>query len=118
MTAKNALYLGLALAPAALFGWSGGAASAGQIGSYSTVTQQRLENPEPGNWLLYRRTYDGHGYSPLHQITADNVRDLAPVWTFSTGVIEPGTAISTRGRVPNRLRCTLRRKYRSIDSHN
>jgi alcohol dehydrogenase (cytochrome c) len=88
MTAKNLQFPGLALAAAALFGWSGGPASAGQIGSYSTVTQQRLENPEPGNWLLYRRTYDGHGYSPLHQITADNVRDLAPVWTFSTGVTE------------------------------
>ena len=34
------------------------------IGNYSPVTQQRLENPEPGNWLLYRRTYDGHGFSP------------------------------------------------------
>ncbi|MGH7153033.1 MAG: PQQ-binding-like beta-propeller repeat protein, partial [Acetobacteraceae bacterium] len=61
---------------------------ADQIDSYAPVTQQRLENPEVGNWLLYRRTYDGHGFSPLRQITADNVKDLTPVWTFSTGVIE------------------------------
>ena len=45
-------------------------------------------NPEAGNWLLYRRTYDGHGFSPLRQINTDNVKDLAPVWTFSTGVVE------------------------------
>jgi glucose dehydrogenase len=58
------------------------------ISNYSLVTQQRLENPEPGNWLLYRRTYDGHGFSPLDQINATNVQNLVPVWTFSTGVVE------------------------------
>jgi alcohol dehydrogenase (cytochrome c) len=80
--------LGVAFAAAPLFGLGGGTASAGDIGSYSTVTQQRLENPEVENWLLYRRTYDSHGFSPLHQITADNVKDLVPVWTFATGVTE------------------------------
>ncbi|MET4256198.1 alcohol dehydrogenase (cytochrome c) [Bradyrhizobium sp. S3.12.5] len=64
------------------------AAIAGPIESYAPVTQQRLENPEPGNWMLYRRTYDGQGYSPLDQINTSNVRDLAPVWTFATGVVE------------------------------
>ena len=46
------------------------------------------ENPEPGNWMLYRRTYDGQGYSPLDQINTSNVKNLTPVWTFSTGVVE------------------------------
>ncbi len=64
------------------------AAFAGPIENYSAVTQARLENPEPGNWMLYRRTYDGQGYSPLDQINTQNVKDLKPVWTFSTGVIE------------------------------
>jgi len=63
-------------------------AAAEQISSYAPVTQQRLENPEAGNWLLYRRTYDGHGFSPLRQINSDNVKDLVPVWTFATGVVE------------------------------
>ena len=63
-------------------------AAADDLGSYAPVTQQRLENPEAGNWLLYRRTYDGHGFSPLRQINADNVRGLTPVWTFATGVVE------------------------------
>ncbi len=88
MRAKKALWFGAALAAAPLFGLGGGVASAGEIGTYTTVTQQRLENPEVENWLLYRRTYDNHGFSPLHQITADNVKDLVPVWTLSTSVIE------------------------------
>ncbi len=64
------------------------AARAGEVANYSPVTQQRLENPEPGNWLLYRHSYDGQGYSPLKQIDAGNVKSLVPVWTFSTGVNE------------------------------
>ncbi len=63
-------------------------ANAGPIENYSPVTPERLKNPEPGNWMLYRRTYDGQGYSPLDQINASNVKNLVPVWTFSTGVIE------------------------------
>src|ERR1051325_10940158 len=59
-----------------------------QIENYSPVDQQRLSNPEPGNWMLYRRTYDGHGYSPLDKINTSNVKNLVPVWTFSTGVTE------------------------------
>ena len=55
---------------------------------FTPVTDQRLRNPEPRNWLMYRRTYDGQGYSPLDQINASNVADLVPVWTFSTGVNE------------------------------
>src|SRR5246127_3572142 len=65
-----------------------GAAFAGPIENYSPVTSSRLENPEPANWMLYRRTYDGQGFSPLDQINASNVKNLTPVWTFSTGVVE------------------------------
>jgi len=56
--------------------------------SYTPVTDQRLANPEPENWLMYRRTYDGWGYSPLEQITPGNAASLVPMWTFSTGVAE------------------------------
>src|SRR6185437_4104897 len=63
-------------------------AIAAEVTNYAPVTKQRLENPEVGNWLLYRRTYDGHGFSPLHQINKDNVKDLTPIWSFSTGVVE------------------------------
>jgi alcohol dehydrogenase (cytochrome c) len=63
-------------------------AGAGPIENYSPVTADRLTNPEPGNWMLYRRTYDGQGYSPLDQINTSNVKGLTPAWTFSTGVNE------------------------------
>src|SRR5262245_34396108 len=53
--------------------------------SYQPVTAERLKNPEPANWLMIRRTYDGWGYSPLDQITTQNVSRLRPVWSFSTG---------------------------------
>ena len=46
---------------------------------------KRLLNPEPRHWLMYRRTYNGWGYSPLNRITRANVASLHPVWSFSTG---------------------------------
>ncbi len=52
---------------------------------YQSVTAERLKNPENGNWLMIRRTYDGAGFSPLTEITPDNVKRLRPVWVFSTG---------------------------------
>ncbi|MCC6710040.1 MAG: methanol/ethanol family PQQ-dependent dehydrogenase [Gammaproteobacteria bacterium] len=55
---------------------------------YSPVTDARLTAPEPGNWLMYRRTYDSWGYSPLKQIDTSNVAQLKPLWSFSTGVEE------------------------------
>src|ERR1700716_1442696 len=55
---------------------------------YAPVTADRLKNPEDGNWLLFRRTYDGWGYSPLGEITAANVGRLQPVWSFATGQAE------------------------------
>lgn len=42
-------------------------AAQGEI-DYSPVTDQRLTEPEAQNWLMYRGTYDGWGYSPLEQI--------------------------------------------------
>ena len=55
---------------------------------YAPVTDQRLTNPEPGNWLQYRGNYAGWGYSPLEKVNAGNVNKLQPAWSFSTGVME------------------------------
>ena len=65
-----------------------GFAAAQALEAYSPITDERLLKPEPENWLMYRATYDGWGYSPLDQITPQNVKRLVPVWTFSTGVDE------------------------------
>src|SRR5262249_6083797 len=62
------------------------AAVAGVTENYSPVTAARLENPEPGNWLMTRGNYKGWSYSSLDQINTSNVKSLVPVWTFSTGV--------------------------------
>ena len=61
-------------------------AVAGPIENYSPVTSARLENPEPGNWLMTRGNYKGWSYSSLGQINTSNVKSLVPVWSFSTGV--------------------------------
>jgi len=53
--------------------------------NYQPVTAERLKNPEDGNWLMIRRTYNGWGYSPLKEITPGNVKRLRPVWVFATG---------------------------------
>ena len=55
---------------------------------YSAVTDARLVSPEARNWLMYRRTYDSWGYSPLDKINARNVQELVPVWSASTGTME------------------------------
>ncbi|NKB32224.1 MAG: PQQ-dependent dehydrogenase, methanol/ethanol family [Pseudomonadales bacterium] len=57
------------------------------IENYSAVTDERLVNPEERNWLSYRGNLEGWGFSTLDEITASNVADLEPVWTFSTGVL-------------------------------
>ena len=54
--------------------------------NYKPVTAERLKQPDNGDWLMVRRTYDGWGYSPLDQITARNIQRLQPAWVFSTGV--------------------------------
>ena len=59
---------------------------------YLPVTDARLVSPEPENWLMYRGTYDGHGYSPLSKINSRNVKKLKPLWTFSTGLREGGSS--------------------------
>jgi alcohol dehydrogenase (cytochrome c) len=63
-----------------------GALAQSPLANYRLVTDERLQNPEDQNWLSYRGTQDGWGYSPLDQIDADNVAELVPVWTLSTGV--------------------------------
>ncbi len=45
------------------------------------VTDAMLQNPEPGEWLSWRRTLNHWGYSPLTQIDKRNVAQLRLVWT-------------------------------------
>ncbi len=49
------------------------------------VTDEMLWKPDPANWLMWRRTLDSWGYSPLDQITRGNVGRLRMVWTRGMG---------------------------------
>src|SRR6476659_1573528 len=44
------------------------------------------------SWPSYAHAHGGMRYSPLRQITPDNVSRLAVAWTFHTGDIERGGA--------------------------
>ncbi len=50
-------------------------------GEFVAVTDAMLQDPAPGDWLSWRRTTDGWGYSPLDQIDRGNVGDLRMVWS-------------------------------------
>jgi alcohol dehydrogenase (cytochrome c) len=56
------------------------------------VTDETLRRPSPDDWLHWRRTYDGWGYSPLHEINRRNVRQLQHVWSWA---MDPGTQVTT-----------------------
>jgi len=62
------------------------------LGKLTTVTAEMLRNPPPGDWLHWRRTYDGWAYSPLTQINRQNVKDLKVAWTLS--MASPDDAIN------------------------
>ncbi len=42
---------------------------------------------DPANWATALGNYAGTRYSELDQITAKNVKNLQPAWSFSTGVL-------------------------------
>jgi alcohol dehydrogenase (cytochrome c) len=59
-----------------------------ELGAYTPVTDARLANPEPSNWLQYRGNYAGWGYSPLDKINEKNVGKLKMAWSLATGVTD------------------------------
>ena len=52
-------------------------------GPLTPVTDAMLQDPPPGDWLSWRRTRDGHGYSTLDQVTRDNVDQLRLAWVLA-----------------------------------
>ena len=66
---------------AALVAMTAPPASAQEEDRIRPVTDAELANPSPDEWLMWRRTLDGWGYSPLDQIDRGNVGDLRLVWS-------------------------------------
>lgn len=53
------------------------------IDDLTPVTDEMLADPPDGDWLMWRRTYNGWGYSPLDEINKDNVGDLQLAWSWA-----------------------------------
>lgn len=60
-----------------------GVTVAGEVNNYVPVTPEMLKNPPAGDWLVFRRNYHGHSFSPLNQITPANVKNLQLQWVWS-----------------------------------
>ncbi len=54
-----------------------------EVKNYVPVTDAMLRNPDPGDWLMARRTYQAWSYSPLAEITRGNVKDLKLAWSWA-----------------------------------
>jgi alcohol dehydrogenase (cytochrome c) len=50
-------------------------------GELVPVTDAMLRDPDPADWLMWRRTADSWGYSPLARIDRRNVARLAVAWS-------------------------------------
>ena len=50
------------------------------------VTEEMLQHPPDGDWLVWRGSYQNLAFSPLKQIRAANVRDLGIAWTLALPV--------------------------------
>ncbi|MCE2540195.1 MAG: PQQ-binding-like beta-propeller repeat protein, partial [Acidobacteria bacterium] len=68
--------LGAALAPAGSI-----VAHAQSEADFVPVTDEMLQDPPASEWLMWRRTLDGWGYSPLDRIDRSNVGELRMVWS-------------------------------------
>jgi alcohol dehydrogenase (cytochrome c) len=55
------------------------------LGFAQPVTDKMLAEPDPADWLMWRRTLNSWGYSPLNQVTRANVAKLKQVWESPMG---------------------------------
>ena len=55
----------------------------GEVKNFVPVTPEMLKNPPAEDWLIFGRNYLRHSYSPLNQITRDNVKNLQLKWVWA-----------------------------------
>jgi alcohol dehydrogenase (cytochrome c) len=56
--------------------------AAATLSALTNVTDAMLRTPSAKDWLIWRRTYDSQGHSPLTQINVHNVKSLRQVWSW------------------------------------
>ncbi len=81
------LKIGVLMVMSALVACTQKTAEAPKLETPAAVTKERILNAdgEPGNWLSHGRTYSEQRYSPLSQITDQNVDQLGLAWHFDLG---------------------------------
>ena len=98
-TARAATTIAVATVLATLISFTIAAAPAGaQAARITPVTDAVLQDPPPEDWLMWRRTLDSWGYSPLDQIDRGNVGTIRLAWTrgLSAG-LQQGTPLVRDG---------------------
>lgn len=53
------------------------------LASYTDVTYEMITDPPEEDWLMWRRTQNNWGFSPLDSINRDNVQDLGLAWAWT-----------------------------------
>jgi alcohol dehydrogenase (cytochrome c) len=63
--------------------------------AFRLVTDAMLKHPDAADWLMWRRTFDAWGYSPLDKIDRSNVGTLTLAWSIDldAGPSQEGTPI-------------------------
>ena len=59
-----------------------GLTGSGQEQTYRPVTDAVAVNPDPADWIHFRRTYDHQAFSPLTQINRQNAHELTLAWSW------------------------------------
>jgi alcohol dehydrogenase (cytochrome c) len=54
-----------------------------EVPKFSPVSREMLRQPPAADWLSWRRTLDGQGYSPLSQVNRANVKSLKLAWVLT-----------------------------------
>jgi alcohol dehydrogenase (cytochrome c) len=67
--------------------------------AFAQVPYQRIAGAEsaPSDWLTYSGNYQAHRFSPLSQITRQNVAQLKPFWIYQvrrTGIVETSPIVA------------------------
>ncbi|PCJ23506.1 MAG: alcohol dehydrogenase [SAR86 cluster bacterium] len=62
------------------------------LANLSPVSDAMLRSPADKDWLLWRRTYDSQGFSPLDQVNRQNVSQLSLAWRTE---LAPGPNMAT-----------------------
>ncbi len=59
------------------------AARKARLDALMPVTDALLANPPEADWLIWRRTWQSQGFSPLKQVDKANVGSLRPAWSWN-----------------------------------